>query len=300
MKFPCSTRYALACLFANSLFGGGFIALDRWQRHTIFSVELGEARWARDAPAGTEQFDRVVSGGETVRLWFLPAQDPDAATVLYLHGSRWNLNSSVFRIERWRDMGYNVLAVDYRGFGESSPGLPSQKKAREDAQAALQELIQRQPDPSKRFVYGHSLGGAIAIDLAATDPTNAFAGLIIESSFTRIRDMIATTRWADLPGLPWLVTQPFDSLESIGRVQQPTLFLHGTADHVVPHTMSDRLHEQALQRNGLASTLVKLEHASHSGASRHEAYAQAVNTFTRESTTWKLTVLRSNTAQSQP
>jgi alpha-beta hydrolase superfamily lysophospholipase len=258
----------------------GYVALDRWQRATIFSVELGEARWAREAPAATEIYDLPVSGKETIRAWYIAAANPNAPTVLYLHGSRWNLNSSVFRIERWLEMGYSMLAIDYRGFGESSPRLPSQASAAHDATVALRELQRRQPDPAKRFVYGHSLGGAIAVNAVTSRNVPDFAGLILESTFTNIQDMIATSRWAHIPGLRWLVTQPFNSLGSVAHVKAPVLVMHGTGDRVIPHTMSDQIYQAAARHP--ANRLVKFEHASHSGASRDHRYDDVVTAFVEQ------------------
>ncbi|HEY9278952.1 MAG TPA: alpha/beta fold hydrolase [Eoetvoesiella sp.] len=259
------------------------MAVDRWQRETIFSVELGESRWWREPPAGIEIYDVSLSNGEHVRTWYLRHSDEAAPTVLYLHGSRWNLNGSVFRIERWADMGYSVLAIDYRGFGESSPRLPSQDSVVDDAAAALQELARRQPDPARRFIYGHSLGGAVAAVLAAKPGQPDFAGLILESTFTNIRDMIHTTRWADIPGLAILVTQPFDTEAALKDLRQPVLILHGTNDQVVPHAMSDTLLKAASHPNVPLRRLVKFEGASHSGVSRNgQLYSTTVRDFMRD------------------
>ncbi|MGV8294787.1 alpha/beta hydrolase, partial [Pseudomonas aeruginosa] len=85
-------------------------------------------------------------------------------------------------------------------------------------------------------VYGHSLGGAIAIDLAARPGQPDFAGLIVESSFTSISAMLATMKWGRVPGASLLVTQPFDSVDKLAAMHTPMLFMHGTADRVVPHT----------------------------------------------------------------
>ncbi len=265
----------------------GYMALDRWQRQTIFSVQLGEQRWWREPQAGTEIFDLSTSGQERIRTWYWQHPSPEAPTVLYLHGSRWNLNGSGFRIERWADMGFSVLAIDYRGFGESSPRLPSQDSVREDAGIALQELVRRQADPARRFVYGHSLGAAVAIDLAAQPSLPPpIAGLIVESAFTNIRDMISTTQWADIPGLPLLITQPFDSLAAMARLRTPLLLLHGTADRVVPHTMSDVLLSSATQIPDPLRRLVKIDGASHSNASRSGAiYEGAVKKFVKDAGT---------------
>ncbi|NGM88648.1 alpha/beta hydrolase [Parapusillimonas sp. SGNA-6] len=268
-----------ACVLAISAIAG-YAWIDRWQRAAIFSVELGESRWWREPPPGTVVFDLALPKQQHIRAWYLHQDRPDAPTVLYLHGSRWNLNDSVARIERWADMGFSVLAIDYRGFGTSTPMLPSESSVVEDAAAALQELARRQPDPARRYVYGHSLGGAVAVALAAKHDRPAIAGLIVESTFTNIRDMIAATRWSAIPGLRFLVTQPFDSLDAMRRIREPVLIIHGTADRVVPHAMSDALYDAASTVPGRKRQLLKIEGASHSGASRSgPRYTDAVLDF---------------------
>jgi len=257
----------------------GYTQLDEWQRQRIFSPENENQRWWREAPGGTEIFDLVLPNGHLVRTWYLRHPMPDAPTVLYLHGSRWNLNGSVFRMEHWADMGFSVLAIDYRGFGESTQLLPSESSAQQDALAALGELERRQPDPARRFIYGHSLGGAIAIDLAARAEGRAVAGIIIESSFSSITDMLATLRWGDLPGAGLIVTQRFASTRKLASISKPLLIIHGTGDRVVPHTMSDALHDAAVSAPEGLRRLVKIEGASHSGAVRTPEYQEAVTRF---------------------
>lgn len=284
-----SIRWRSAALgLAAVLAVGGCASLDTWQRQTIFQVGHAQTRWYSEAPEGTERFDIVLANGDRVHAWYLPAPTtPDSApreapTALYLHGSRWNLHNSVFRLRRWHELGFNMLAIDYRGFGDSTPRLPSEDSAFEDVQAAFEELKRRQPDPTKRFVYGHSLGGALAIRLAAeTEAEHGLAGVVVESSFTSIADLAAGTRWGWLPGLRWLVTQRFDSLTRIETVDEPLLFIHGTADRVVPHEMSDRLHAAASGVRGGLRELLKIDGASHSGVSRAggEAYERRLRAF---------------------
>ncbi len=277
---PFSVRALLALALLAGTAAFGWIRLDAWQRQAIFASATGDQSWFRDPPAGTEIYDLDVAPGQKVRAWFWQSPDPRAATVLYLHGARWNLNGSAFRMTRWTQMGYSVLAIDYRGFGQSTQVLPSEATAAADAAVAMQELARRQPDPARRFVYGHSLGGAIAIDLAARKDTAPYAGLIVESSFTSIRAMLHTLKWGRLPGAGLLVTQPFDSLDKVANLSRPVLFIHGTADTVVPPAMSDQLYAAAQHVAPPLKRLVKIEGATHSGAVRSGAvYDEAVSSF---------------------
>ena len=98
-------------------------------------------------------------------LW-LPHTKASAPVLLYLHGARWNVAGSSGRVRRMQELGFSVLAIDYRGFGKSSAGLPSEQTAAEDARAAWDWLAREYPG-RPRYIFGHSLGGAIAIDLAA-------------------------------------------------------------------------------------------------------------------------------------
>jgi pimeloyl-ACP methyl ester carboxylesterase len=229
--------WRVVAVAAVATLAAGCASFDAWQRKQIFQHERS-TQWAQAAPAGTQDYALTLANGDGLHAWYLPAGE-DAPTVLYLHGARRSLNGSVPRIERLHGLGFNVLAVDYRGFGQSTPLLPSEASALEDAQAAFAELARRQPDPARRFVYGYSLGGALAIALAAEH--DGLAGVIVESSFTSIADVVRERRGSWLPFIDLIVTQPFDSLARIGRVDEPLLLIHGTSDGVIPHTMSDRL-----------------------------------------------------------
>lgn len=284
---PALPRFSPRRLFVAALLAAtgvvGCTQLDSWQRQTIFSPQSEPQTWWREPAAGTEVFDLVLANGDKVHAWYWQSPQANAPTVLYLHGARWNLNGSAFRIDGWTRMGYSVLAIDYRGFGASTPRLPSEESALEDAMAGLKELARRQPDAARRFVYGHSLGGAIAIDLAARPEQPDFAGLIVESSFTSIGAMLSTLRWGKVPGASLLVTQPFASVDKLAQMHTPMLFMHGTADRVVPHTMSDELFAAARNVAPDLKRLVKIEGASHSGAFRSGTqYEAAVKTFMQD------------------
>ena len=166
------------------------------ERELLFRVVPGTASWYGGMPDGVVETDLPVAAGrsgdagEHINAWWWPAASPDAPAVLYLHGARWNLTGQLFRIEQLHDFGFSVLAIDYRGFGKSSGELPSEETVYEDARLAWQHLKTLQPDPKKRLIYGHSLGGAIAIDLASQPGQQQQArGLIVESTFTTLADI---------------------------------------------------------------------------------------------------------------
>jgi uncharacterized protein len=271
---------AIFCVaLASAGAAGGCASLDAWQRQAIFNPARDNPRWFSEPLAGTEEYHVALENGQQLHFWYIRHAAPDAPTVLYLHGARWNMNGSVFRISRWADMGFNVLAVDYRGFGKSTEILPSEQSAYEDARVALQELKRHEPDRGRRFIYGHSLGGALAIELAANglrESRDGIAGLVIEATFTSIPSVVREMKWGWLPGLGLAVTQTFDSESKIGKVETPLLILHGTADSVVPHRMADQLYAAAGSRD---KRLVKLDGGTHSGSSRVPSYREAVLQF---------------------
>lgn len=188
-----------------------------------------------------ERWIPVGGNGDRLHAYWAPADDKAAPVLLYLHGARWNLTGSVTRIERWRKMGFTVLAIDYRGFGKSTQASPSEQLAYEDAEAAWDYLARVEPARS-RYIVGHSLGGAIATELAMRRPDAS--GLVLEATFTSIRDMVEHTAWRYVPvGL--ILTQEFDTLSKVPRLRLPTLIVHGTRDSVVPYEMGERLYAAA-------------------------------------------------------
>ena len=115
--------------------------------------------------------------------------------------------------------------------------MPTEALAYEDAQAAWDYLARIAPE-RPRYVVGHSLGGAIAAELARRRPE--VAGLVLEATFTSISDMVANSAWSYLPvGL--ILTQHFDTLSKVGEIRAPILVVHGTEDRVVPFDMGVKL-----------------------------------------------------------
>ena len=210
----------LAALAATALIAMGCASLDERQRSWIF--QPSDASWgysadmAKSMHAEWIEIDSQVTG-QPARLHALWAENQahrDGPGLLYLHGARWNVEGSSPRIRRLQDMGFSVLAIDYRGFGKSSPGLPSEETAYEDAQAAWRWLAANYPQ-RPRYIYGHSLGGAIAIDLASR--VDDERGTIVEATFSSIPDVASSMKWGWLPIAP-LITQRFDAVHKVAHI----------------------------------------------------------------------------------
>lgn len=186
---------------------------------------------------------------ERIHGWWIPAESE--RVLLYLHGNGANIGANVDQASRFHQLGFSVLLIDYRGYGKSEGNFPTENSVYTDAQAAWDYLIQRGSSPDQIFIYGHSLGGAIAINLATQNPTAA--GLIVQSSFTSMRDMATYAKNLEIFPLDLLLTQRFDSLHKLQAndpagekpLQMPVLFIHGTADTQVPSVMSEALYAAA-------------------------------------------------------
>ncbi len=221
----------------------------------------------------------VGSGADQGELyaWWVPAAAANVPTFLYFHGNNRNLANNLDHTQRLHDLGYNVLVADYRGYGKSSGGKPNEAKVYEDAEAAWQYLLKvRGVKPQQAFIYGHSLGGAIGIDLALHHPEAA--GLIAESTFTSMRAM-AELEYGFLP-VGWLLNQRFESLQKIPKLKIPVLLIHGTWDKKVPVEMVRQLYAAAPQPRTL--TLVEGGEHNNSGMVGLVEYRAAVSAFVKQ------------------
>lgn len=249
----------------------GCAGFDTQQREWIFDPRKDDWWGGRTAARGMDDvWIRYASreDGEAVTLHglWLAADAPQAPVMLLLHGARWNVTGSAPRMRRLQSLGFSVLAIDYRGFGRSSGELPSEQMTYEDAQAAWDWLGRHDPG-RPRYVYGHSLGSAVAIELATQ--VDDVRGVIVEGSFTSIADVAGSMRWGWLP-FSWLITQRFDSASRIGRIKAPLLVVHGSEDHLIAPRLGRELYD--LAPGPKAFILVD-------GASHHDALALGIDQY---------------------
>ncbi|RMQ50107.1 Bem46 protein [Pseudomonas cichorii] len=281
-------RFTWACMAALIIgLPVGCAVLEHKERELVFRIEPGNASWYSGLPADVQELELntpAFGTSQNIHAWWWPATRKDAPAVLYLHGSRWNLTGQLFRIEQLRALGFSILAIDYRGFGQSMGNLPSEATVYEDARIAWDRLKQLQPDPQRRLIYGHSLGGAVAVDLAAElgrdasrdDAPVQARGLIIESTFTNLADVATAIADTSLP-VRWLLSQKFDSLDKIAEIHMPVLIVHGTDDRYVPARFSEELFEAAQE----PKNLLLVPGGTHNNSMRlgRQAYSQAIQTL---------------------
>lgn len=195
---------------------------------------------------------------DQIHGWWIPSTQPNAPAILYFHGNASNNGDLTEVAALFHQLGVSTLFIDYRGYGKSSSIFPNETRVYKDAEAAWQYLTtELQIPPQHAFVYGHSLGGAIAIELATKHPD--MAGLITEGTFTSMKDMVDLMPLFKIFPLNWLITQRFDSLAKVESVETPWLIFHGTADEIIPLSMANQLSLAASEPKQLA-VIVQANH----------------------------------------
>lgn len=160
--------------------------------------------------------------------------------LLWLPGNGGNLSHRFSWLEKMVQLPINIFLIDYRGYGKSE-GKPTEAGIYKDATAAYEYLTKRRKTPPDKIIlFGESLGGATAIDLASRVQSRA---LIVQSTFTNAKDMAKRI----MPILPlWLMIKTkLDNLSKIEKVTVPKLFIHSPADEVVPYKLGRKLYDSA-------------------------------------------------------
>jgi len=191
--------------------------------------------------------------GTALFAWFLPARGKPRATVLHLHGNAENISTHIASVAWMPAAGFNVLTLDYRGYGRSG-GSPSLEGLQMDVDAGMQALLHRSDvDPRRIVVFGQSLGAALAVYYVANSPRRGnVRALVLDSAFSDYR-RIAREKlsahiitWA-FQWLPALTVDndytPENSVQAVSPI--PLLLIHGERDEIVPPAHSERLYALA-------------------------------------------------------
>lgn len=225
---------------------------------------------------------------EQIHGWWISANSakPNVKGVLlYLHGNGVNIGVNIEQAYRFYKLGFDVFLGDYRGYGRSGGNFPSEAQVYQDVEVVWDYLInQRGINPQNIFVYGHSLGGAIAIELATRHPE--MAGLIIQSSFTSMLDMVGLMGRYRIFPIDLLLHQRFDSMTKLRKLEIPTMLIHGRSDGLIPAYMSERLFEVSPAE---IKDLYLVSDAGHNNvaATAGDEYLDRVSHFINQLKSWK-------------
>lgn len=190
--------------------------------------------------------------------------------ILYLHGNAGNLES-------WQDVyqdvghvGYNVLIIDYRGYGKSS-GTISEKGLYLDGEAAFDFLLQKGFSPENIVVFGRSMGTGVATELAIQHKN--IKALLLETPFTSLKAVAQSTAPYLLPVL-WL-KYDFNNLEKMDRIEAPLLVIHGTSDQLIPFSHGIKVYE----RYAKDKQFLEIESGEHNNLGTFPAYRKGLTDF---------------------
>jgi len=239
------------------------------QRAIVFPA-MRAMSW-NPAEAGWDYQDVFLAvDGQTTHGWFIPAPQ-SRGVLLYSHGNGGNISGRMGGIAIWRGLGFDVLIYDYGGYGNSI-GKPSEKRCYQDIRACWRWLVEEQGIPPERIVlFGRSLGGAVAADLAADVTPGA---VILESTFT---SAVSLGKEA-FPFLPvsLLLRHRFDTASKIARLTAPVLVVHSPDDDVVPYHHGRALFERAPE----PKTFLEIGGSHNDGyAETGERYVQSLRSF---------------------
>jgi fermentation-respiration switch protein FrsA (DUF1100 family) len=228
-------------ILAVTGYGAGILWLVTQETTIVFDPKpLGPLRPA--PPFEDVMIERAADPRQ--RLWIMrtAADSPSRPWVLYLHGNASNVATrlNILHCERLRALGLNVLATEYRGFGDAA-GTPTEAGVERDARSAYDYLREHlHAEPGRIVIYGWSLGSAVAVDLAAHVDE---AALLLEGAPASLV-AIGARRYPFFP-IRLLIRNPFESIKKIDKAASPVLFLHSREDVVIPFDEGRKLFEAA-------------------------------------------------------
>jgi fermentation-respiration switch protein FrsA (DUF1100 family) len=183
-----------------------------------------------------------AADGNLIHAWWLP-RSGSQGVILFCHGNAGNLSYwTPMMVALTNMLGQSVLIFDYPGYGRSE-GKPSERGCYAAADATYNWLVQaRQIPPERITIFGESLGGGVATDLATRKPHRA---LVLTKTFTSVPDMAKKVPLASASAS--LVHNQFDNLAKIGRCSGPIFIAHGDCDRLIPLAQGQKLFQAAPQ-----------------------------------------------------
>lgn len=177
----------------------------------------------------------TTSDNVAIHGWYIPAKE-SKQVILFFHGNGGNISHRGDSLEIFHSLGFNVLIIDYRGYGKSK-GAMSEQGFYLDAVAAWQYLLNKRNFKSHDIIiFGRSLGGAIATQLATHVDQKA---LIVESTFSSVKDMASMM----MPFVSKLIylRYSFNTEKMINKVNSPLLLMHSQDDDIVPYELGEKV-----------------------------------------------------------
>jgi fermentation-respiration switch protein FrsA (DUF1100 family) len=211
-----------------------YLLVKHIERNTVFLPSRTLTDTPQKVGLAFEDVFFTTADGLRINGWFIPA--PGARwNLLYCHGNAHNLSDRVGKIKSFHELGFNVFIFDYRGYGVSE-GRPTERGVYQDAEAAYRWLSSR-PDVGRLplVIYGASLGGAVAVDLATR---HSPAALVLDSTFASAKD-IAGYYYPFIPS--FLVSVDMDSARKIRSIKAPKLIIHSRTDQMIPFAQAEKL-----------------------------------------------------------
>ncbi len=209
--------YLGVCVFVNLL-----------QTRLIYFPTRAYDRTPADVGLSYENLTLNTEDGVRVAAWYV-AHPRAKGSILFCHGNAGNISDRLVALQSLHQLGYNVLALDYRGYGRSE-GRPGEAGTYRDAEAAWRYLVDDLSQPADRVVlFGESLGGAVVIELASRHDPGA---LVVESTFTSLVD-IGRLHYPLLP-VGWILRHRYESISRVASIRCPKLFIHARDDELIP------------------------------------------------------------------
>ena len=256
--------FTLACIVVATLYAATACAAWAFQRRLVFHPDARQPTPALGI-AGLRVLSTGGPDGPHSTAWYVPAAH-GSPTIAYLHGNAGNIGDREGRMQAFAQAGVGILMVEYPGYG-GEPGAPSEPGLLEAGRRALGFLDAEGVRPRHIVLYGESIGTGVATRLATE---HEVGGLVLESPYTSIRDLAQRA----VPWLPvdLLLTDRFEQLSLVARVQAPLLLLQGARDQLVPPDMGRTVFEAANQPKRLWSA----PQGGHNDLARFGAIAEAI------------------------